>query len=188
MFYNLKIILFSPYERTIYYALLTLVPLSGIGLYQVFSWIYDLTSRLDKRAALAFCVVLSLLVYADYYSDYYKHLPGVYKVIDEADYSVLNKLAEKGITGKKVLAKPHTSFAIYPISRNSVLAVSPRTRAPGKDAQAAERFYSSANCSEQTAILKAYKVDYVYSQGEIVCPSLKEIYQKSGRFLYRIEL
>jgi hypothetical protein len=188
MFYNLKIILFSPYERTIYYALLALVPLTGIGLYQVFSWIYVLIGRLDKRAALAFCVVLSLCVYADYYSGYYKHLTGVYKVIDEADYSALSKLAEKGITGKKVLAKPHTSFAVYPISRNNVVATSPRTRAPGKDVQAAERFFSGANCSEQTAMLKAYKVDYVYSPGEIVCPSLKEIYQKSGRYLYRTEL
>jgi len=188
MFYNLKIILFSPYERTIYYALLALVPLSGIGLYQVFSWIYDLTGRLDKRVALAFCVVLSLLVYADYYTDYNKYRSGLYTVIDERDYSALSKLAEKGISGKKVLAKPHTSFVIYPISRNSVLAVSPRTSAPGKDAQAAERFFSGANCTEQTAILKAYKIDYIYSPEEITCPAIKEIYQKSGRFLYRVEL
>jgi hypothetical protein len=188
MFYNLKFILISPYERTIYYALLTLIPLSGIGLYQVFSWVYALISRLDGRVAVAVCVLLSLLVYADYYGDYNKNRSGLYKVIDEGDYSALSKLAEKGVTGKKVLAKPHTSFAVYPISRNSVVAVSPRTKAPNKEAQAAERFYSGANCTEQTAILKTYKIDYVYSQGAIACPALKEIYSKSGRFLYRVDL
>jgi hypothetical protein len=134
------------------------------------------------------CIVFSLILYLDYYSDYYKHRPDLYTVIDEGDYSALSKLAEKGITGKVVLAKPHTSYTVYPISRNNVVAVSPRTSAPGKSAQAAERFYSGANCTEQTAILKAYKVDYVYSQGLIDCPSLVEIYRREGRYLYRVKL
>jgi hypothetical protein len=188
MFYNLKFILISPYERTVYYTVMALVPLSGIGLYQVFSWTNQILQRADRRVALTVCVILFLAVYASHFSNYYKYKPDLYRVIDESDYEGITKLAERGVYHNKIMAQAHTSFTIFPISRNYVVATSPRTSAPGKNVLDAEKFFGNSTCEEKNDILKRYNVDYVYSPARIDCQSLREIYQKSERFIYKTGL
>jgi len=183
------------YERYIYYTLICLAPLSGIGLFAVLKVVYGSISFVSKKInveisgtkeKIIFAPIALLLIYFIFsgtFSGYYEDKTKLYKLIDDNDYMAIKWLKENKGSHNVVMARPQTSSAIYPASKNYVVSMSLQehsTRESSND----ERVFFSADCKKKKEILDKYEVDYVLVKFRIRCRGLEQIYGEDKRYIY----
>jgi len=166
------------YERIIYFALLFLVPLSGVGVYSILNIIFRNTSSIfNIQFRFIICAIVLLMVIYSLFSNYYWYRARLDRMITEDDYNAI-KFLDKIDKHKVVMAHPRISDTIYPISRNYVVHPMLHSYVENEGIRDIKRFYL-ADCKEKIPILKKYDVDYVYFRFKIDCKFLREIYNKS---------
>ncbi|MEA3255519.1 MAG: DUF1616 domain-containing protein [Candidatus Altiarchaeota archaeon] len=179
--------LLAPYERVFYYTLLSLVPLSAIGLFGVLNLINSkIKTRYVSITLLTFCI---LLVVYSLFSGYYES-DKLYRLIDDPTYSALKWLEGDRRYYNVVLSRPTISSAVYPVTKNYVVSINPAQL--GHSARGLEdnkEFFMSPGCDAKKKILEKYDVDYVLVEEDdkIRCDFMREIYNKGGVYIYRVE-
>jgi len=182
-FYGFTVLL--PYERLLYCALLCLAPLSGIGLYAIIGLIRGWKASARWKLNIIVPVLLVALIFLSVFSDYYTYEKKIYQLIDEVDYAAIRWLAEECGEHNIVLARPRIADAIYPISRNHVVAMEPRTPLDQKNSAEVRKFLMSG-CEGRKEVLQEYGVDYVLVDFKIKCDFLEEIYNRGEDRIYRV--
>jgi hypothetical protein len=198
-FYYNHITYFSYIERIRHHAVLGLIPLSAYGLFSIL----DLSSKLIKNykniflAAISIIIIIIASINSYNYIDNGNYLPEdkqpknglvLNPTIDYKDYQAI--LFLKTISYKQVvLADPQTSAAIYPISKNYIVASSenPDAGFGGGNMEAVKKFFSSSSCTEKQNIIYQNNVKYILSKKPINCPNLKQIYSSNLRYIYEVE-
>lgn len=173
----------APYERILYYAFLSFVPLSAIGLYAVLEYLIKKTQNMKLRFLISLLCIGALACLL--FMPYYESRTGLYKIIDDDAYSGIKALEETG-THHVVLARPEISSAIYPITRNYVISINPAQLSADKQALEDNRRFFMTDCDGKNQILKKYGVDYVFVRAEDAqdCPGMKLIYREKGSYIY----
>ena len=192
-FENFGVILLVTYRRDVMYSMLALAPLAGVGLYYFIEFLYTFIQKKmphfykEVKPYLAvFLIALMLVIFIPVFQDYYNLLPGtkLYKVIDNSDYNAIKFLG--GVYGEHnvVLSLPHISSAIYPLSKNYVVAVRP-AQVPGGEYKEIYDFFEDITCIEKDNIVKKYDVDFILSKKMINCSGLREVYSQNN-YIYEI--
>jgi hypothetical protein len=182
--------LFFPYQRNFFYLLISLAPLSAMGLYWLSELLFTCLRKYvfkKKACCLAVCALLVLLVLFITFKSYYKIEPqqfSLHKVITMPEYNALLWLKENYPPYKKVLAKPFLSTTVYPISMNRVVGLIPSSVEGGTYARIYDFFNS--NCNMKQIIVDEEKVDFVISDEEISCSFLGKIYQNDRIMIYQV--
>ncbi len=177
------------YERTAYCALLCLAPLSGIGLYVLTYFIKNIFKNLNRGKLISTTITLSLLffVFLNTFSNYYFYEDKIYRMIDDDDYRAIKWLEENIGSYNLVLARPRISDAIYPISRNYVVAVTPHGRSTAPNLLDTRKFLMSG-CEGRRNVLEKYRVDYVLVRFKIKCDFLREVYHQGKDYIYEVQI
>ncbi len=173
----------APYERILYYAFLSFVPLSAIGLYAVLEYLTKKTKNTKTRFLISLLCIGALAYIL--FAPYYESRAGLYKIIDDDTYSGIKALEKTG-THQIVLARPEISSAIYPITRNYVISINPAQLSAGKQALEDNRRFFMTDCDGKSQILERYGVDYIFVRAEDAqdCPGMKLIYREKGSYIY----
>ena len=187
--YNItEISLFARRQHVIYYSLLSLVPLSAIGLYMIIKKInqkIDLSFVNNKeiiKKLVVGAIIIFVLVTTFY--NYGKQRQGTelyYLIDDYSDFQALTFLStqEKGM----VVAPLREAMAVYLIAGKDVFTkFHPQVEV---DKERVENFFSS-DCEEKKKLIETYKIKYVYSKFPISCDFLEEIYSEKERYIYKV--
>ena len=122
----------AEYRRMIYYTFLALAPLSAFALSSIIRFPFELSKKfLPKfyRRLMPVLIIVSIIfaafVFSKTYEGYYDVRPGakLYKVVSVQDYSAVKFIEKSYGKDNIILALPHISSAVYPISRNHVVAI-----------------------------------------------------------------
>lgn len=188
MFNKFGFTILSPYQRTLYFAMLFLIPLSAIGLSYIIDYLKKLKthflSRIAKESIIAFLVII---IFVGVFSDSYKLIDErkLYSrtIIDDEGYKTIKWLEKNYGQHNTVLAPLFISSTIYPISRNYVVSILPG-QLGGRNLNASISFFN-AGCNEKRKIIEKNQVNLVFSKEKIDCNGLKEVYSNKN-FIYEI--
>ena len=179
---------FSPYQRNLYYLVISLPLFSALGLYFVLEivkdWLagFNFSSEIKKSITLVAVSLILTLTGILLFSNYYI-LPrqiDLYQVISDDDYRLLKLFADLPPT--RIMATPFMSTALYPIARQQPIG----TLAFYGDRQAVEDFFSAESCVKKLQLLKKYAVGYVISPIALEC-NFGPFYQKYNNYVYQVE-
>ena len=179
VFNRFNISILAPYQRVIYYSMISLVPLAAIGLSELYTLI---KSQLERKWSSIYPAMLSaataLLILALVFTSKYPSADSV-----STDYAspVLSGSSERALLWVSenypkdyvVMAPVFTTSAVYPVSGNLVQSLLPAQLGTfdRQDERISDAlsFYNSTNCSEQISILDKWNVSIVLSSSEIRC-------------------
>jgi len=183
LFQATSITVLAPYERIVYYALLSFVPLSAIGLITIL----DCINKRIKIGVISIAISVLLITAVAYslYSGYYENREKLYRMIDDPGYDALLWLGNRG-EHSVVLARPEISSAVYPIARDYVVSVSPAQLGVGLRGLEDNREFFASGCARKKEILDKYGADYVYvnRDDKVSCSFLRRIYSLKGFYIY----
>lgn len=179
--------LLAPYERIFYYTLLSLAPLSAVGLFKLLEFINSkIKVRLVSITLLTLCILL--VVYSSF-SGYYEGNK-LYRVIDDPVYSALKWFEVNRGHYNVILSRPEISSAIYPITRNYVVSINPAQLGhSSRGLEDNKKFFMSPDCDAKKKIIEKYDVDYVLVEEDdrIRCDFVGLIYNQTGVYIYEIK-
>lgn len=188
MFNKFKFTILSPYQRTLYFAMLFLIPLSAIGLSYIIDYLKKLKthflSRIAKESIIAFLIII---IFIGVFSDSYKLIDErkLYSrtIIDDEGYKTIKWLEKNYGSHNIVLTPLFVSSTIYPISRNYVVSILPG-QLSGRNLNASISFFN-VGCNEKRKIIEKNQVNLVFSKEKIDCNGLKEVYSNKN-FIYEV--
>jgi len=184
--------LFLPYQRNFFYLLVSLAPLSAMGLY----WLSELLVNYSKKHIFKKrkytrvpAIILVAVVLFFTFINYYRVEPqefSLQRIITPAEYEALLWLKEHYEPYQKVLAKPFLSVAVYPVSMNRVVGMMPSGLEGGAYGKVYDFF--QLGCEAKQAILAEEKVNFVISHESIDCDfiSNSRVYYKDGITIYKV--
>lgn len=180
LFYLKDYSILISYQRAVYFCLLALVPLSAFGLSSTMSFL----KRKSKKAFVFITIILCIIVFSYAFEDYGELSKNValYHVIEEEDYDSIKFLEQ--YKGSLVMSPLKFSTAIYPISKNRVIAFT-KGNLWSPDFTDVQLFYE-IRCDEKIGMIKYYKISIVLSREKIGCEGLEEIYHKQN-YIYQIK-
>ena len=179
--------LLAPYERIFYYTLLSLVPLSAIGLFGVLNLI---NSKIKIRSvSIPILTICIIIVVFSLFSDYDKGKNSLYRIIDKHIYSALKWLEKNRGNYNVVLSRPEISSAVYPIAKNYVVSINPAQLGHSLRGLYDNKWFFMSDCHGKKEILEKYDVDYVLVEKDdrMGCEFLREIYYKKGVYIYEVQ-
>ena len=180
-FYKVSFIL--PYQRAVYYAFLGLASLSAFGLSSILDFLKK--SLKSNIVFLIVSILLASFVFYNSFSPYYELEKDVqlYHNIEKVDYEAIKWFESNIGSYNVVLALPHISSTIYPISKNYVIAITPLhlIGGPAKEAYA----FFKEDCDYKNNFLNTHRPDYILSQHKIYCGNLEEIYANQD-YIYKV--
>lgn len=180
IFVNFKISPFVSYQRGLYYSLIALCILAGIGLVECIKLIKN---KLENNKIIAFCLIIALLFLSFFlvFYHYGEQRKGteLYYLINLQEYNNLVQLG-KIANNRIILAPIDISTAIPAITNNNVLSTIYFTGNDKIRDEIKQFFYSG--CLYKKDFLKNHSVDYIYSEDKIDC-GFKEVYS-GGFFVY----
>jgi hypothetical protein len=199
---------FSPYQRNLYYFVISLPLLSALGLYFISQKIYHYAGLIlaekklgaaeqakkvltinfhlepwqQKLSQWTASIVLTLIIILTAFNSYYVTPPdlALYHVIEQNDYQALNFLAS--LPTGPVMATPLLSAAIYPLSKQQPVA----NLAFYGNVQDVEKFFLFTNCQEKEDLIKEYKISYIISPAPLNCP-YKILYAQGNKIIYQAD-
>ena len=188
MFNKFGFTILSPYQRTLYFAMLFLIPLSAIGLSYITDCMKKLKisflSKIAKEPMVAFLVIIIFIcVFLDSYTLIEERKTYSSSIISEEEYIAIKWLEKNYGSHNIVLAPVFVSSTIYPISRNYVVSILPG-QLRGKNLNASIDFFN-VGCNEKKRIIEENKANLVFSKGKIDCNWLKEVYSNKN-FIYEV--
>jgi hypothetical protein len=178
-------------RRAVYFCLLSLVPLSAIGLYNLLLFVKNKINRhtqeenMKKKRIFTVFSIIILLVLAGTFYNYGKQREGteVYHLIEEEDYSALTFL-DNYDSNMIVLAPLSQSTAIYSITDNTpVETIFYISKENDSKAKKVEEFFQG-DCEKKEEIITFYKVDYIISKYPLNC-GWENIYAEKN-YIYKI--
>jgi hypothetical protein len=185
MYHKTDYTLLLPYHRALYYEMLGMAPLSAVGVV----WVVKSASKLKAAQIITPLLAILLLtpILHESFKDYYKPPSEVklYNVIDDHDYDALAWLRSNYDGGHVVLASFWKSLAVYPITKNHVVAAVPAVIGGGEKNDL--DLFFSGNCDMKEKITRKHKVEFVLSDKQITCPNLEEAYKNKEEFLYTVK-
>ncbi len=151
----------SPYQRNLYYFVISLPILSAFGLYLLLELLKKRQLKLSykKIISVSLIIVVLILTFKSYY-----HLPEnllLYRVIEDEDYDALLFLSK--FESSRVMAKSYISTAMYPISGHKPVA----TFYFHGNIEDTGKFFDSDDCEVKQELLDEHNVKYVLSEEEI---------------------
>jgi hypothetical protein len=184
--------LFLPYQRNLFYLLVSLAPLSAMGLYWLSELLVASSKKYivrNKKYSIALAVLLVAIVLFFTFKGYYKIEPqefSLHRIMTFPEYEALLWLKEHYEPYQKVLAKPFLSVAVYPVSMNRVVGMMPSSLEGGAYGRIYDFF--KLDCKAKQIILGEEKVDFVITQGSIDCDFItnSRVYYKDGITLYKV--
>ena len=162
------------YQRCVYYFMLSIVPLSAVGIFYVLNFIrISLTKKVKKYYPIIPIIVLLPVLffsYKDYYNiveqkniadkDSLNLVPLIF--VDEEGIEAIKLVDEKYEEGIVVLANNLLSFAIYPMSKNHVVGIQGANLGTGKfRGRQYFEFVNADACWETLFITKNFNVTVV---------------------------
>lgn len=181
----------SPYQRNLYYFVISLPILSSFGLYSILKFIKLQTNKIaiEKREKtfqtlkLILIILTIILIFSTYYS-----LPKnikLYKVIGNEEYETLRFLKTLPKTeNSKVMAPASTSVALFPISRHEPVGT---IFFYGNRDDVELFFKNETTCETKQELINKHNVNYVLSEGEIDC-NYTDIYNQNNITIYEINI
>jgi len=163
-----------PYQRAVYYMLVGLVPLAGIGLERLVRFLD--WSMLRTTAFVLFVVFVT-------FHGYGGQPPGMetYYLIDDEDYAAGTFLSTQSYG--VILAPLPISSALPALTSKDVVA---DMVFAGSDWMRADvRRFFAGNCDARAEVIRKHAVRYIYSPNPLKCKSFKEIYSR-GRYIYQV--
>jgi len=188
MFNKFGFTVLSPYQRTLYFAMLFLIPLSAIGLSYIIDYMKKMPflSRVAKRPIVAFLIIVIFIsVFSGHYRLIDKRKVYNHIIIDDEGYNTIKWLEKNYGSHNIVLAPVFVSSTIYPISRNYVVSILPG-QLRGENLNASVKFFNSG-CNEKRKIIEENKANLIFSKGKIDCNGLKEVYSNKN-FIYEVTI
>jgi len=174
----------SPYQRNLYYFILSLPFLSAFGLYKIIRLIKIQTHKIKSYKKTIFkiiCIILIIIILSFTFKSYFI-IPSqikLYKTINNNDYQTLKFLSD--FPQSKIITPIDISPAVFPISKHKPLATI-HFYGNQKDNN---KFFSSEKCKIKNKIIKKHKIKYVLSKKEINC-NWTLIYNENNNFIYKI--
>ncbi|MFH0860565.1 MAG: hypothetical protein V1921_05145 [Candidatus Altiarchaeota archaeon] len=172
----------APFQRMLYYAMLGLTVLSGIGLYRLLDYVRTSLQRITLEARLrgyvtqiAITLTLAAVFYVSFstYFDFPTRAK-LYQVIEEDEYSAIRWIGDNYGGDNIVLADTWTSIAVYPITRNRVVGfVSAHIESDGDDF--ADEFFKS-DCINMASMIEREGISLVITKERISCPGIELVY------------
>lgn len=173
----IEVSFFAPYQRMLYYFVISLPFLSAVGLQTVSKKILASLKklRIGHNFALIFLILFFVLVAFSLYVGYsYENEKyPLYSPVDQNSYEALSFL--KNFSYGKVLANPFISQAVYPIARKEPYSSLYFDNSERANVSISILFY--ANCTEQKDFIKKNNISYLVLNKELSC-GFKEIYSK----------
>jgi len=180
-----------PYRRAVYYSLLAMTVLSGLGL----EWMINAMSRVLNRVrvshtkkkiflATASFLILSAVMYPARPSIHEEKDMRFYKVIDEDGYIVLSWIGGRYGPEHTLLAPRWMSAAATPITGGYIVASVPGTMGGGY-----KPFYSNffkKECREQMRLIQYRKIDLIISKKNIQCDEIEKVHKIGGWKIYEV--
>src|SRR3989344_2481889 len=168
--------LFSPYQRNIYYFVLSLPILSAFGVIYLLQLIRKIKIS-EFVIKIIFVIFIMMILFFTFYQ--YYDLPEkaqLRQIIDEDDYKDLLFLRslDKGV----VLAEPLISNAILPISGKFPIT----TSFVLTNRKEVERFFGFSSCDEKNEIIDNFGVDYILTKEKTDCGW--ELIYEGKNFIY----
>ena len=168
----------SPYQRNIYYFILSLPILSAFGVIYLLQLIKKIKVS-EFVIKIIFVTLIMMILFFTFYQYYdLSERAQLRQIIDEDDYKDLLflKSLDKGV----VLAEPIISNAITPIAK-----MQPATTSFILDyRKEVETFFSLESCDKENEMLGIYEVDYILTKEKTNC-GWKLIYEGKN-FIYEI--
>jgi len=198
LLYFLDYTILIPYQRVIYYLLLSLVPLSAAGLYKTLNVIRDKAVYSGLGHVLTKVLLLLILSAVIYYNfiNYYdidnqegisnvpsKNLVVMYPV-DAPAYDAIDYIGRNFGPAHVVLANNLVSFGLYPISGNHVVGIQ-GANLGGGDPSLYQRFISG-DCSAKQNIIRSADISYIITEYTISCSNIVKIYGNTRYNVYRV--
>ena len=187
LFHKFKFSILSPYQRTLYFSMIFLVPLSAIGMMQLIGYLkkrdITLISRRSKDPLIAiFIIILFIVTFSSTYSLVDERKRYKNDIIDSYDYDSIKWIQKNYGTKNVVIAPLFTSSTVYPISRNYVISILPGQLTGNINASTD---FFRLGCEEKKKIANQTKANIVLSKARIECDFLEEVYNKRN-FIYEV--
>ncbi len=116
----------------------------------------------------------------------YAYQDKLYRIIEEKDVSAIEWIGDNTPENATVLALPHLSKAITPLSGRRVIALT-RTRLGASNQRNADAIsFFTGDCEKKRDIIGKYHPDYVFHQAPLSCPFLAEAHRDAGNYIYRV--
>lgn len=191
LFHQFEISLLAPYQRVIYYALLSLVPLSAIALSELCEMLSSFLEKGgDRKSSVIIAyscaaIVLALIFFLEYSSSG-QSLDYSSPILSENSKNAMIWVSKRYPKDEIVMAPIFTTSAVYPLSGNRVQSLLPAQL--GTFDRQEERisdallFYNSTNCAEQASILQKWNATIVLSEFSLNCLGSPEY--SVGYFVY----
>ena len=177
----------SPYQRNLYYFVISLPFLSAVGLYWFMMFVkkkiykrFDNPEDLYKIVKIVLIVLVILFMFMFYFS-IPKNIK-LYKVIDDDNYDALLFLSRQPIvSGGKVMAPASISTAMFPISGHTPVG----TIFFYGSREDVDEFFDSEECEVKNELIDKHNVVYVLSEDEIDC-GWDVIYNEVNNTIYGV--
>ena len=168
----------SPYQRNLFYLVISLPFLSAFGLYQIIKHLKKLSKNPTTHKILK--ILLIILVIFLTFKSYYliPEQTQLYKTINQSDYKALTFLTQ--YPSSTILTPIQISMAVFPISSHNPLA----TYYFYGNRQDLEQFYQTTNCNTKNQIITKHNISFIYSKSKIDC-DWGEIYNKNKNIIYK---
>ncbi len=174
IFNNFKLSILFPYQRVLYYSLLSLVPLSAFGSFFILGLI-----KKYKILIPIFIILVGFFTFYNYYDPTKESK--LYYVLDDNDYDTLIFL--KQFPSETILAPLPQSAAVYPVSGHYVIGMT-QANLLGGEREKVKEFYDN-DCETKLNIINQYQLRYILSKSKLDCNFLKEIYNE-GDYIYEV--
>jgi hypothetical protein len=190
IFLIFKVSFFLPYQRNLFYLMVSMAPLSGAGLFWICSQAYSISGRLwfhRKRhipGRYLLVGIIAAVSMAFIFFSYYKVQPEAFslqKIITPQQYDAL-AYVKANYPGSTVLADPFLSLAAYPVAGARALCLV-NSNLDGKNSGLYSRFIGSG-CQEKMDILANESKVLVLAGQDFSCPELKIVFRKGNAFVY----
>lgn len=181
-FFDLTVLI--AYQRSVYYFMLSVVPLSAIGLYYLLVLVKDLLSQVKqfKKISLVIVIIIALVLIAFSFNNYYdiaeqkkisntkalNLVPLIF--LDEDELDAIEFIQENYEPGIGVMANSLMSFGIYPLSKNHVLSI--QNANLGTRPYRAKRqydFLTTNICAYKLTVLREFNISLVVSKHNLDC-------------------
>lgn len=178
-----------PYQRSVFYLILSLVPLSAIALFHFLYIVWQSTKSRKLAIVLISTIIIAVLVFP--FHDYYTIKDvrfKIYHFVTQNDYDALKWIEQNYGIKDRIIVPWDASFGVYPISRIKVLAM-PESNLQVGNINEIVAFYRSNDCRFKQNfsydLSDTVKLHVIYSRQKIECPKFMEVYSSNGYVYYR---
>lgn len=184
-----------PYQRTVYYLIALMAPLSAIGLGRTIKAISKKTGA-GTLAKTGLTLAIMLLVLNWSFDNYYdiskqdiSNQPAINLVlmhtVDDTEYKALKHIKYHFPENSVVLANPVLSIAIYPISQNQAVSILP-TNLGGERRLSAFPQFLNADCRGKNRLARKFRANVIITRTPIECEGLMPEGVFKQYYLYRM--